>query len=216
MSLAASQYIGFGVSAGTQRQRALVISSVHAFAAWCLFGLLAAQVFVGGAYWLLSESDSKAKQAAAIAAGLESSVTNREKSQAVLRLQLDQVRGWERLSAARLPASAVLAAIEQSIPPELALQKVRVAVGPVNGTGDLRIPRGYTLEIVGWQQTGDQVEIGRWTTTLQKNLPTGTTLQPLEFRPGTPNAFTVRLSMPSPAAEDLQRLGMRNIPISAQ
>lgn len=216
MSLVPSQFLGTGISVAGQRERRLLVSTTHAAAAWCLFGLLALQIPLGGIYWLLSESDTAALRAAAGATSLENSVAGREKTQGPLRAQLDQVRDWERLSGARLPASAVLAAVEQTIPPELSLKGVRLAVSASDGTGDIRVPRGYLLEIAGWQQTGEQAEIGRWTTALQRLLPAGTSLQPLDFQPGSPNAFTVRLSVPAPSAEDLQRLGLRQIPIAAQ
>jgi hypothetical protein len=68
-----------------------------------------------------------------------------------IRQKLSQIQQWEPIIRGRLPCSAVLAAIEQTVPADAVLEKValessRYQALPVAG-GTYRVPEIYTLSI---------------------------------------------------------------------
>jgi hypothetical protein len=93
------------------------------------------------------------------------------------RQKLSQIQQWEPIIRGRLPCSAVLAAIEQTVPADAVLEKValessRYQALPVAG-GTYRVPEVYTLSIQGSLRFGHAEELETFTNELTKHLPAG-------------------------------------------
>jgi hypothetical protein len=93
------------------------------------------------------------------------------------RQKLSQIQQWEPILRGRLPCSAVLAAIEQTLPADAALEKIAIESSryqalPVAG-GTYRVPQIYTLSIQGSLKFGHAEELESFTNELKKRLPVG-------------------------------------------
>ena len=91
------------------------------------------------------------------------------------RQKLSQIQQWEPIIRGRLPCSAVLAAIEQTVPADAVLEKIgiessRYQALPVAG-GTYRVPELYTLSIQGSLKFGHAEELEAFTNELKKHLP---------------------------------------------
>src|SRR5258708_35340478 len=69
------------------------------------------------------------------------------------RQKLGQIQQWEPIIRGRLPCGAVLAAIEQTVPADAALEKISIETATVQALpvvgGTHRVPEGYTLSLHG-------------------------------------------------------------------
>jgi hypothetical protein len=67
--------------------------------------------------------------------------------------QLKQIESWEPILRGRMPVSAVIGAIEQTIPPEIALSKIAVEAESYRavplGSATFRVPENYTITLEG-------------------------------------------------------------------
>ncbi|HEX6566421.1 MAG TPA: hypothetical protein VF020_19165 [Chthoniobacterales bacterium] len=93
------------------------------------------------------------------------------------RQKLSQIQQWEPIIRGRLPCSAVLAAIEQTVPTDAVLEKIgiessRYQALPVAG-GTYRVPELYTLSIQGSLKFGHAEELEAFAKELKKHLPAG-------------------------------------------
>ncbi len=73
--------------------------------------------------------------------------------------QLDQIKSWEPILRGRMPVSAVIGAVEQTIPPEIALSRIAVEAGgyhpvPIS-SGIFRVPESYRVTLEGALNSGN-------------------------------------------------------------
>ena len=92
-----------------------------------------------------------------------------------LRRKLDQIRQWEPILRNRLPVSALLHAIENSIPPNAVLDSIEIESEqfervPVPG-GVFRVPGSYRLVLQGLERWEEGEAAQTLTEALQKCLP---------------------------------------------
>jgi hypothetical protein len=77
--------------------------------------------------------------------------------------QLGRIKAWEPILRGRMPASAVLGAVEQTIPPDVVLSRIALEAAnyrPVSlGSGVFRVPETYTITLEGEQKIPDS---GAW------------------------------------------------------
>ena len=105
------------------------------------------------------------------------------------RQKLNQIQQWEPIIRGRLPCSAVLAAIEQTVPPDAVLEKIgiessRFQALPVAG-GTYRVPELYTLSIQGSLKFGHAEELDTFTNELKRRLPAGSQVVRSKLLEGT-------------------------------
>ena len=76
-----------------------------------------------------------------------------------IEFQLDQITSWEPILRARMPASAIIGAVEQTIPPEIVLSRCILEAAnyrPVSlSTGSFRVPETYTIILEGERKGPD-------------------------------------------------------------
>jgi hypothetical protein len=74
-------------------------------------------------------------------------------------VQLGQIKSWEPILRGRMPASAVLGAVEQTIPRDVVLSRIVLEAAnyrPVPlGPGFFRVPETYTITLAGEQKVPD-------------------------------------------------------------
>ena len=92
-----------------------------------------------------------------------------------VRRKLDQIRQWEPILRNRLPVSALLHAIENSIPPNAVLDSIAIESEqfervPVPG-GVFRVPGSYRLVLQGLERWGEGEAAQTLAEALQKCLP---------------------------------------------
>jgi hypothetical protein len=94
--------------------------------------------------------------------------------------QLDQITSWGPVLRARMPASAVIGAVEQTIPPEIVLSRFILEAAnyrPVSLiAGSFRVPEAYTIILEG-ERKGPDPEV--WEKFIEKflsKLPPGSTV----------------------------------------
>jgi hypothetical protein len=105
------------------------------------------------------------------------------------RQKLSQIQQWEPILRGRLPCSAVLAAIEQTVPADAVLEKIALESShyqalPVAG-GTYRVPEVYTLSIQGSLKFGHAEELENFTSALNKRLPIGSQVVRSKLLEGT-------------------------------
>lgn len=105
------------------------------------------------------------------------------------RQKLSQIQQWEPILRGRLPCSAVLAAIEQTVPANAVLEKIAIESSryqalPVAG-GTYRVPELYTLSIQGSLKFGHAEELESFTNQLKKRLPVGSQVARSKLLEGT-------------------------------
>ncbi len=95
-------------------------------------------------------------------------------------LQLDQITSWEPVLRARMPASAVIGAVEQTIPPEIVLSRLILEAAnyrPVSLTaGSFRVPETYTIILEGERKGPDPEVWEKFVGKLLSRLPPGSTV----------------------------------------
>ena len=71
--------------------------------------------------------------------------------------QLGRIKSWEPILRGRMPASAVLGAVEQTIPADVVLSRIALEAAnyrPVLlGSGSFRVPETFTITLEGEQKT---------------------------------------------------------------
>jgi hypothetical protein len=94
--------------------------------------------------------------------------------------QLDQIRSWEPILRGRMPTSAVLGAIEQTIPRDIVLSRIALEAlnyRPVSlGSGLFRVPEAYTITLEGDRKVQDPAIWQKFIEKLNARLPPGSRL----------------------------------------
>ena len=148
---------------------------------------LAAQIpiFVSGVLaWKSFTTESERQKALLVEAG------NLRKQSAPLeeiRQELSQIRRWEPILRSRVPVSALLSALEKSIPANAVLDSISIESAqydeaPVSG-GIYRIPTSYRVVIQGLERAGAEDAVQLFTGALEQRLPPGTQLARSERLP---------------------------------
>lgn len=193
-------------------RQAAKASRAGALAAWLLLGLILLQLPIW--LWLMPSVNGSleaAQQEAARLDGQDKALDGRARALEDVRAQLAEVRRLEPVLTARLPAAAVLATIEKTIPAELVCGKIRLSAdsyAPV--AGGLRTPQTYNLRIEGWLSKGDRTEVLKWANTMIGRMPTGSGIVTVDHAQGAPDSFLLILRI---VGGDLTRMGLTRIPI---
>lgn len=86
-------------------------------------------------------------------------------------VQLGQIKSWEPILRGRMPASAVLGAIEQTIPRDVVLSRILLEAASYRlvllGRGSFRVPETYAITLEGEQKIQDP---GVWEKFIRKFL----------------------------------------------
>jgi hypothetical protein len=92
-------------------------------------------------------------------------------------VQLGQIKSWEPILRGRMPVSAVLGAIEQTIPREVALSRISLEAANYRQvsvySGSFRVPENYTITLQGEQNVPDHGIWQKFITSLLSRLPPG-------------------------------------------
>ena len=95
-------------------------------------------------------------------------------------LQLRQIKSWEPILRGRMPGSAVLGSVEQTIPQDVALSRIVMEAANYRlvllSSGSFRVPQAYTITLEGAQKVQDP---GVWEKFVRKflsRLPPGSNL----------------------------------------
>ena len=131
------------------------------------------------------------------------------------RQKLSQIQQWEPIIRGRLPCGAVLAAIEQTVPPDAVLEKIgiessRYQALPVAG-GTYRVPELYTLSIQGSLKFGRAEELETFTNELKKHLPAGSQVVRSKLLEGTESLVPFLLVYSITPAGNYSALGVQRI-----
>jgi hypothetical protein len=131
------------------------------------------------------------------------------------RQKLSQIQQWEPIIRGRLPCSAVLAAIEQTVPADAVLEKIgiessRYQALPVAG-GTYRVPEFYTLSIQGSLKFGHAEELEAFTNELKKRLPVGSQVLRSKLLEGTESLVPFLLVYSITPAGNYTALGVQRI-----
>lgn len=131
------------------------------------------------------------------------------------RQKLSQIQQWEPIIRGRLPCSAVLAAIEQTVPGDAVVEKIgiessRYQALPVAG-GTYRVPEIYTLSIQGSLKFGHAEELEAFTNELKKRLPVGSQVLRSKLLEGTESLVPFLLVYSITPAGNYSALGVQRI-----
>ena len=131
------------------------------------------------------------------------------------RQKLGQIQQWEPIIRGRLPCSAVLAAIEQTVPEDAVLERISLEAAkfqalPVVG-GTYRVPEIYTLSLQGSLKFGRVEELEAFTNELKKRLPAGSQVVKSKLLEGTENLVPFLLVYSIAPAGNFTALGVQRI-----
>ena len=131
------------------------------------------------------------------------------------RQKLSQIQQWEPIIRGRLPCSAVLAAIEQTVPMDAVLEKIgiessRYQALPVAG-GTYRVPELYTLSIQGSLKFGHSEELEAFAKELKKHLPAGSQVLRSKLLEGTESLVPFHLVYSIMPVGNYSTLGVQRI-----
>jgi hypothetical protein len=131
------------------------------------------------------------------------------------RQKLGQIQQWEPIIRGRLPCSAVLAAIEQTVPEDAVLERISLEAAkfqalPVVG-GTYRVPEIYTLSLQGSLKFGHAEELEAFTNELKKRLPAGAQVVRSKLLEGTETLVPFLLVYSIPPAGNYTALGVQRI-----
>jgi hypothetical protein len=91
--------------------------------------------------------------------------------------QLGQIESWEPILRGRMPVSAVIGAVEQTIPPEIALSRIAVEATSYRavplGSGTFRVPVTYTITLEGASNDESSRVWANFVDQLLRRLPPG-------------------------------------------
>jgi hypothetical protein len=94
--------------------------------------------------------------------------------------QLDQITSWEPVLHARMPASAVIGAIEETIPRDIVLSRLILEAAnyrPVSlGAGSFRVPETYTIMLEGEKKGSDPEVWEKFIRKFLSRLPPGSSV----------------------------------------
>lgn len=145
----------------------------------------------------------------------ESELKNRLVAFKDTRQKLSQIQQWEPILRGRLPCSAVLAAIEQTVPADAVLEKIAIESSryqalPVAG-GTYRVPELYTLSIQGSLKFGHAEKLESFTNELKKRLPVGSQVVRSKLLEGTESLVPFLLVYSIVPAGNYSALGVQRI-----
>jgi len=131
------------------------------------------------------------------------------------RQKLGQIQQWEPIIRGRLPCSAVLAAIEQTVPEDAVLERISLEAAkfqalPVVG-GTYRVPEIYTLSLQGSLKFGHAEELEAFTNELRKRLPSGSQVVRSKLLEGPENLVPFLLVYSIAPAGNYSALGVQRI-----
>jgi hypothetical protein len=94
--------------------------------------------------------------------------------------QLNQITSWEPVLRARMPASAVIGAVEQTIPPEIVLSRLILEAANYRSVsltaGSFRVPETYTIILEGERKGPDPEVWKKFIGKFLSRLPPGSTV----------------------------------------
>ena len=92
-------------------------------------------------------------------------------------VQLGQIKCWEPILRGRMPTSAVLGAVEHTIPREVVLSRIALEAANYRSislsTGSFRVPETYTITLEGEQKGTDDGAWKKFINDLLSRLPPG-------------------------------------------
>lgn len=162
--------------------------------------------------WLDYQTETDRKgQLLAIENDLQSRLTAFKET----RQKLAQIQQWEPIIQGRLPCGAVLAAIEQTVPEDVDLERIALEAAkfralPVLG-GTYRVPEIYTLSLQGSLKFGRAEELEAFTNNLKKRLPAGSQVMRSKLLEGTANVVPFLLVYSISPAGNYSALGVQRI-----
>jgi hypothetical protein len=96
-------------------------------------------------------------------------------------VQLGQIRSWEPILRGRMPTSAVVAAVEQTIPRDVVLSRIVMEVTKYRavllGHGSFRVPETYSITLEGAQRVRDPAVWQQFIGKFLSRLPPGSTVE---------------------------------------
>jgi hypothetical protein len=96
------------------------------------------------------------------------------------RQKLAQIRQWEPIMYNRIPISALLSAVQISIPPVAVLDSISIEAEQFDylavQEGTYRVPRNYRLVLQGLERANEGDTLQIFCDALKKHLPTGSEL----------------------------------------
>jgi hypothetical protein len=96
-------------------------------------------------------------------------------------VQLGQIRSWEPILRGRMPASAVLGAVEQTIPRDVVLSRIVMEATKYRtvllSRGSFRVPETYSITLEGAQKVRDPAVWEKFIEKFLSRLPPGSTVE---------------------------------------
>ena len=97
-----------------------------------------------------------------------------------IELQLRQIKSWEPILRGRMPGSAVLGSVEQTIPQDVVLSRIVMEAANYRlvllGPGSFRVPQTYTITLEGAQKVQDPALWEKFVRKFLSRLPPGSNL----------------------------------------
>lgn len=154
-----------------QYRRGIIFRLVGALILLAAFLQLPASLLAGLSWKRHHDEESRRNELLAEAGSLQQANTPLND----IRRKLDQIRQWEPILRNRLPVSALLHAIENSMPANAVLDSIAIDSEqfervPVPG-GVFRVPGSYRLVLQGLARLGDSDAVQTLAGALQKCLP---------------------------------------------
>jgi hypothetical protein len=164
---------------------------------------------------LMLEGDSLASVARGLRYSLKTANDERAKY-ADLERKLTDIHAWGPILRSRLPVSSVLAAIEQTIPPELVISHLSVAAvqeTPLKlEAGVYMLPKTYRLEIEGECQNGsDAGPVALFSEKLLARMPTSSHQVSRQSGETSQHQPSFKLVLELPANGNYHSLGLNPI-----
>ena len=95
-------------------------------------------------------------------------------------LQLRQIKSWEPILRGRMPGSAVLGSVEQTIPQDVVLSRIVMEAANYRlvllSPGSFRVPQTYTITLEGAQKVQDPALWEKFVRKFLSRLPPGSNL----------------------------------------
>jgi Tfp pilus assembly protein PilN len=97
-----------------------------------------------------------------------------------IELQLRQIKSWEPILRGRMPGSAVLGSLEQTIPQDVVLSRIVIEAANYRlvllSPGSFRVPQTYTITLEGAQKVQDPALWEKFVRKFLSRLPPGSNL----------------------------------------
>jgi Tfp pilus assembly protein PilN len=97
-----------------------------------------------------------------------------------IELQLRQIKSWEPILRGRMPGSAVLGSVEQTIPQDVVLSRIVMEAANYRlvllSPGSFRVPQTYTITLEGAQKVQDPALWEKFVRKFLSRLPPGSNL----------------------------------------